>query len=66
MPRKRLPTLLCKRYLNKQVKAWCPLCNRYHYHGLDSDLIAGRKSHRCAHCTETIFCDTGYYLKLCK
>jgi len=59
------PVLKC--FMNtKTVSAWCPFCQEWHTHGRDWDLELGRRSHRCAHCTnpESPFLATGYYLKI--
>ena len=43
---------------SKQVKVWCPYCQKWHYHG------SACEGHRLPHCTKnTPFSDTGYDLK---
>jgi hypothetical protein len=37
------------------IRAWCPYCAKYHYHGTGD-------GHRVAHCMEGPFKDRGYYL----
>lgn len=32
------------------VRAWCPLCTQYHYHGMSPREQAEERAHRIAHC----------------
>jgi len=40
-----------------QIIVFCPYCNKWHQHGWD-----GSKSHKTAHCQDSPFCKTGYYV----
>lgn len=52
----RVPTFICERHGNNQVRFWCPFCHKYHYHG-------ATEGHRVAHCTKGPMQETGYYLE---
>lgn len=63
MPRlKGVPTLLADIYQGEDgrfhLKAWCPYCKKYHYHG-EVDL-----GHRESHCMSGPLKISGYYFKL--
>jgi len=64
IPTSITPTLLGERMDNsKQIRAWCPYCAKFHYHG----DTGNDKEYRAAHCiNETPFTKTGYILKIRK
>jgi hypothetical protein len=50
-----IPTLLCKRTSLATVRIdRCPLCGKRHEHGIDRQLVAGKLSHRVAHCNRDL------------
>jgi len=54
-----LPVLLAVEDDRGFLKAWCPFCRKYHYHGKN-------EGHRVAHCKDpnSPFHKTGYVLKI--
>ena len=53
-------------YDRRQVKVWCPFCRRWHYHGVDEDMLNNKGSHRVGHCDhiEFGFRVSGYYIRV--
>lgn len=49
-----------------QLKAWCPFCETWHFHGSRPWLKAREKARVVAHCARdnSPFKDNGYYLQL--
>ena len=59
---KGIPVLLAEPYRARDgsfhMKAWCPMCANYHYHGgID-------QTSRASHCSEGPYKQSGYYLKI--
>jgi hypothetical protein len=63
---KTRPVLKCFPTGAGQVKAWCPYCNKWHFHDQTPDITSRSRSHREAHCENgnSPFRDGGYCLRL--
>lgn len=57
-----VPVLLAESTGGVGLRAWCPICVKYHQHGTGGGEIP-LYDHRWAHCIEGPFLATGYYLK---
>jgi hypothetical protein len=65
MTRNKIPVLYGRiTKSGRQIRVWCPVCKRYHLHGIPGGLQ--ESEHRVAHCIDrkSPYRETGYYLKL--
>lgn len=56
----RIPTLSGIPTGDGQIRVWCRHCREWHYHGWEDDDTT--PDHRQAHCDESPFSATGYYI----